>query len=142
MQHAPRRIQVALRAKLRESLEDLISQEVPTPVSEPNLLISSIVVVPKQNGKLRICLDPKDLNYALQREHYLLPTIENIATRLHGAKLFTIFDVRNGFGHIGLDEKSSMITTINTPFDQCTWKRLPFVIRAAPEVSNAESISW
>ena len=114
VQHAPRRMQVALRAKLRES--DLVSQEVLTPVSEPTTWISSMVVLPKQNGQLRICLDPKDLNYAVRREHYPLPTIEDIATRLHCAKLFTILDVRNGFWHICLDEKSSMITTFNTPF--------------------------
>ena len=45
VQHALRRMQVALRAKLRESLEDLVSQEVLTPVSGPTPWISSIVVV-------------------------------------------------------------------------------------------------
>ena len=35
-------MQVALRAKLRESLEDLISQEVLAPVSEPNPWILSM----------------------------------------------------------------------------------------------------
>ena len=136
VQHAPRRMQVALRAKLRESLEDIVSQEVLTPVSEPTPWISSMVVVPKQNGKLRICLDPKDLNYAVRREHYPLPTIEDIATRLHGAKLFSILDVQNGFWRICLDEKSSMITTFNTPFGRYRWKRLPFGISSAPEVSQ------
>ena len=53
-----------------------------------------MVVVPKKNGALHICLDPKDLNKAIQHEHYPLPTIEDITTRLHGAKLFTMLDVR------------------------------------------------
>ena len=35
-----------------------------------------MVVVPKKNGKLRICLDPMDLNRALQRGNYPMPTIE------------------------------------------------------------------
>ena len=62
-----------------------------------------MVIVPK-DGKLRICLDPKDLNQAIKREHYPLPTIEEIATRLHEAKVFTVLDVRQGFWHVLLDE--------------------------------------
>ena len=49
-----------------------------------------MVVIPKKNGKLRICLDPMDLNHALQQENYPMPTIEDVASRLHGAyKVFT-----------------------------------------------------
>ena len=91
-----------------------------------------MVVVPKKNGALRICLDPKDLNKAIHREHYPLPTIEDIATRLHGAKLFTILD--GGFWHVVLDETSSFLTTFHTPFGQYHWKRMLFGICSAPEV--------
>ena len=70
VQHAPRRVPVALRAKVKEALEDLVKQEVIAPVTSPTAWISSMVTVPKKNGKLRICLEPKDLNRAVQREHY------------------------------------------------------------------------
>ena len=69
------------------------------PVTEPTPWIISIVVVTKKNGTLRICKDPQSLNKDGLREHYALPTIEDIATRLLGAKLFTILDVRCGFWH-------------------------------------------
>lgn len=92
------------------------------------------MVVPKNNGKLRICLDPKDLNRELQREHYPLPTIEDVATRQNGAKVFTKLDVKNGFWHVKLDEESSYLTTFNTPFGRYGWKRMPFAVRSAPEV--------
>ena len=94
-----------------------------------------MVAVPKANGaKLRICLDPKDLNRAVQRENYPLPTIEDIATRLHGAKVFTKLDVRNGFWHVKLSEESSYLTTFNSPFGRYRWKRLTFGISSASEV--------
>ena len=93
-----------------------------------------MVVVPKKDGKLRVCLDPKDLNKAVLREHYQLPTIEDISSRLAGAKIFTILDVKKGFWHISLDEESSLLTTFNTPFGRFRWKWLPYGIKTAPEV--------
>ena len=71
IQHSPRRVPVALRDRLKDTLENLVAQHIIVPVT-------SIVVVPKKDGTLRICLDPKDLNGAIQREHYQLPTIEDI----------------------------------------------------------------
>ena len=111
-----------------------MAQDVIAPVTTPTEWISSIVAVPKKNGKLRICLDPKDLNRAIQREKYQLPTVEDIATRLHGAKVFTMMDVRNGFWHVSLEEQSTYLTTFQTPFGRYRWKRMPFGISSAPEV--------
>ena len=87
VQHPPRRVPVAIRERLRETLKDLEKREVITRVTTSTPWISSMVVVPKKNGKLRICLDPMDLNRALHRENYPLPTIEEVASRLHGRKV-------------------------------------------------------
>ena len=131
VQHARRRVPVAVRAKLKESLDDLQSQQVTCPTE----WISSLMVVPKRDStKLRICLDPKDFNRAIRREHYPLPTIEDVATHLHGAKMFSLLDVRSGFWHVMLDEQSSYLTTFNTLFGRYRWTRLPFGICSAPEV--------
>ena len=40
------------------------------PVTDATDLVSSIVVVQKPNGQIRLCLDPKDLNVAIRREYY------------------------------------------------------------------------
>ena len=122
VQHAPRRGQVALRSKIIE------------PVSKPTPWISSMLAVLKKNGKIRICLDPKDLNKAILQENYPMPTIEDIATRLHGAKVFSVLDAKNGFWHVKLDEESSHLTTFHTPFGRYHWCRMPFGISSAPEV--------
>ncbi|KAL9951232.1 hypothetical protein ACROYT_G043857 [Oculina patagonica] len=134
VQHAPRRVTVALRPQLKETLDALEAQGVIAQVTTPTKWISSMVTVPKKNGKLQICLDPKDLNRAIKRENYQLPTVEDIATRLHGAKVFMVMDVRNGFWHVSLDEESSYLTTFQTPFGRYRWKRMPFGISSAPEV--------
>ena len=134
VQHALRRVTVAVRPQLKETSDALEAQGVIAQVTTPTKWISSMVAVPRKNGKLRICLDPKDLNRAIQRENYQLPTVEDIATRLHGAKVFTVMDIRNGFWHVSLDKESSYLTTFQTPFGCYRWKRIPFGISSAPEV--------
>ena len=134
VQHAARRVPVAIREKLKETLDEMVKSDIITPVEEPTEWISSMVAITKKDDRLRICLDPKDLNRAIQREHYQLPTIEDIATRLHGAKVFTVLDVKNGVWHVKLDERSSRLTTFNTLYGRYRYKRMPFGISSAPEV--------
>ena len=55
---------------------------------EPTSWVSPIVVVTKKNGNLRVCLDPRDLNRAIKREHYKLPTRDEIHAKFKGAKYF------------------------------------------------------
>ena len=81
-----------------------------------------------------ICLDPRDLNKALRREHYQLPTVEEVATRLSQARKFTVVDAKDGFWQKRLDTESSYKTTFNTPFGRYQWNRMPFGICSAPEV--------
>ena len=103
---------MATREQLKKVLTQLTRQYIIQPVAEPTPWISSMVVVPERNGSLCICLDPKDLNRAVQHHRYPLPTIEGIATMLHGTKVFTIVDVKNGFWHVVLDDQSSYLTVV------------------------------
>ena len=47
-------------------------------VTEPTDWVSNIVFNQKSNGKLRSCLDSKDLNKAVKRPHYRTPTLEEV----------------------------------------------------------------
>ena len=80
-----------------------------------------------------MCLDPKDLNHAIRRSHYPVPTIEEILPELTNAKVFSTVDVKNGFWHVALDEDSFYLTTFNTPHGRYRWLRMPFGISSAPE---------
>ena len=84
-------------------------------VDTPTDWVSSLVLVEKPNGKLRICIDPKKLNKALKSNHYPLQVIEDILPDLAQAKIFSLFDVKNGYWHVELDEESSFLTTFETP---------------------------
>ena len=69
-------------------------------VDEPTDWVSSIAIVEKPDGSLRICLDLRDLNQNLKREHYQLPTFEEISMRLSGVTLFTKLDANKGYWQI------------------------------------------
>ena len=62
------------------------------------------MVAIRKPGKLRICIDPKDLNEALKRNYYPMPTIEDILPSLAKAKVFSVLDAKDGFHQIRLDQ--------------------------------------
>ena len=70
-----------------KKIDKLIEQKTVGKVNEPTDWISSMVVVKKpQSNKFRICIDPRDLNQALQRPRFPQPTIEDILPQLSKAK--------------------------------------------------------
>jgi len=46
-----------------------------------------LLYINKPNGKLRICIDPQPLNAALKREHYRLPVLDDVISKLKDAKI-------------------------------------------------------
>jgi len=131
---APRKIPIALREKVEKELNRMEALGVVEKVEKPSQLVSSMVVVEKANDQIRICLDPRNLNQAIHREHYQLPTAEEISSKLTGAKYFSVLDASQGFWQIPLDEESSEYTAFNTPFGRYKFLRLPFGISSAPEI--------
>ena len=132
--HPPRKVPYSIQGKLKEKLSQLEVCGVVKKVDKPTPWVNSLVIVEKRDGSLRLCLDPRDLNKAIQREHHRIPTAEDVATRLSGKKLFSIVDEKDGFWQIQLDEESSYLCTFNTPFGRYRFTRLPFGVCSAPEV--------
>ena len=115
MQEPVRRVPVAVKETLIKEIEDMEKDGVIKKVDEPTDWISPLVIVKKPNGRLRICMDPKQLNRALKRAHYLTVTVDEILPQLSKAKVFSVCDVKSGFWHVVLDEESSYLTTFGTP---------------------------
>ena len=124
--HPPRRVIIALKDDIKEELDEMVSKGIIAKVKEPTAWVNSLVYRRKPNGKLRICLDPKDLNRAIQREHHFIATLEDILPKLSGAKIFSIIDAKCGYWNVQLDEESTYLTTFNSPFGRYRFLRMPF----------------
>ena len=133
--HAPRRIPQALHEKVKKKLKEMEDLQQITKVTEPTDWVNSMMTVLKKD-KVRICLDPKDLNRAVRREHYHIPTVEEVVDSLpQGSAIFSVFDAKSGFLQIKLDYESSLLTCFNSPLGgRYRYLRLPFGIKCAPEI--------
>ena len=132
--HPPRKVPVTIRAKVKEELARMEQLGVVERIREPTDWVNSMVTVMKPNGKLRLCIDPRDLNKAIKREHYPMKTVEEIVARIPNAKVFSVLDASSGFWQVKLDRKSAKLCTFNTPFGRYMFTRLPFGISSAPDV--------
>ena len=103
-------------------------------VQEATEWVNSMVVITKPNGKLRICIDSRDLNKVIKCEYYPMRTIEEIAARMPNAKFFSVLDASSGYWQVQLDLESAELCTFNTPFGRYKFKRLPFGLSSAPDV--------
>ncbi|KAL7881030.1 hypothetical protein SRHO_G00032840 [Serrasalmus rhombeus] len=130
---SPRRVPLPLRDKVKTELDRMVSMGVISRVTQPTPWCAGMVVVPKPNGKIRLCVDLTHLNKWVQRERHILPAVDYTLGMLAGAKTFTKLDATSGFWQIPLAEESRLLTTFITPFGRYAFNRLPFGISSAPE---------
>lgn len=88
--HGCRNIHLSIMHPLKQTLQDLEKREVIKAVVEPTQWVNSLVATKKRNGSLRVCLDPCNLNEAVQRQHFSIPTPEDVRSKLAGKTIFTI----------------------------------------------------
>ncbi|GBN63680.1 Transposon Ty3-I Gag-Pol polyprotein [Araneus ventricosus] len=130
---SPRRVPIPLLKQTKAELERMVEEKVITPVLKPTEWCAPVVIIPKSDGNVRICVDLIELNRNVMRELHPLPKAEYSLNLLTGAKIFSKLDANSGFWQIPLDKKSSYLTTFITPFGRFRFQRLPFGISSAPE---------
>lgn len=94
-----RRVPVALEKAVYEKMDELLKQGVIERVKKPSKWISPVVVAPKGDD-IRLCIDMRRANEAVERENYPLPTMEDFLPHLNKGKIFTKLDVKNAFHQV------------------------------------------
>ena len=123
-----------LRGKVKEKLKEMVSLGVISPVKQSTDWCSGMVVVPKTDGSVRVCVDLTHLNESVQREVHPMASVDESLAKLGQSKIFTRLDANSGFWQLPLTPSSRLLTTFLTPEGRFCFNRLPFGISSAPEV--------
>ena len=147
--HAPRKVPVHLEATFKEEIDSLVKQGILEEVKEHTDWVNSYVIVEKDTRnqhapnhtvkkKLRICLDPRDLNEALEREPYHTRSVDEITAKLQGMTVFTIVDFKKGYWIVILHLDSRKLTCMAPPFGRFQWTHLSMGTVVAQDIFQSK----
>jgi hypothetical protein len=116
----------AIGAELRKLLEAGFIKKVfhPTWLANP-------VLVKKNNGKWRMCIDYTSLNKACSKVPFPLPRIDQIVDSTAGCELLCFLDAYSGYHQIKMKESDQLATLFITPFGMFCYVTMPFGLRNA-----------
>ena len=132
-QQPPRKTPVAIRDALIKKIRQMERDGIVEQVKKPTPWISNLVTVPKDDGSIRVTLDPAHLNKAIVRPRYPMPTLDEHLPLLAKAKIFSIVDAKDGFYQMKLHPDSTDLTCFWTPVGRFKYLRTPQGISSAPE---------
>lgn len=126
----PRPMNAAKREILRELLQKMITDDLIEPASGPWAF--NPVIVPKKNGKMRLCIDYRPLNKITVADSYGMPRVDDILACLARAKYISVFDLSAGFHHLKIVQSHRPKTAFNTPWGTWQFRRMPFGVINGP----------
>lgn len=116
-----------VRDYLKNALKNGIIRESCSPYAAP------VVLIPKKNGKLRICVDYRGVNAKTRKDAYPLPRIEEALDALNGAKYFCSLDLAHGFYQLPVAEKDIEKTAFRVGTGGLyEYLRMPFGLTGSP----------
>ena len=121
---------------LKKELIKLINKKLIVP--SHSAWSSLVVIVPKSNGKWRICIDNRKFNDVTIKDAYSLPFIDEIFDGRNGATVFSTLDLYSGYHQIPMHPDSVDITSFTTLFRNFCFKVMPFGLCNAPATFQRE----
>ncbi|XP_012461491.1 uncharacterized protein LOC105781500 [Gossypium raimondii] len=93
--------------------------------------VANIVPVPKKDGKVRMCVDYKDLNKASQKDNFPLPHIDTLVDNMAGYTLFSFMDGFSGYNQSKMHPEDMTKTTFITLWGTFCYRVMPFGLKNA-----------
>jgi hypothetical protein len=121
-----------LREGVVKTIQTMLDNDIIEKVDGPTPWVSPIVPIVKENGDVRVCLDARQINTAI--EVFNCPTVDEKANELNEARFISKFDLMNGYNQLELHEDSRNMTVFATHIGTYRYKRLGFGIKSASEI--------
>lgn len=131
---ARRRLPLAIVPKVDAKLDEWLESKVIIPWNGPSRWISPMVIVTKDNGDIRLCLDLRQVNKAIRREIHPMPLMDNMRAQLNGADWFSKLDLKDAFTQLEIAEESQELLTFITHRGLFRFVRLIYGLCCAPEL--------
>ena len=107
-----RKMDPRVAPQVKEGLEELLKAGFIRTIEYPDWL-ANIVAVPKKNGKVRICIDFRDLNKATPKDDYPLPNIDLLIDSTADHAMFSFMDGYSGYNQIKLAARDQSKTSFH-----------------------------
>lgn len=91
-----------------------------------------IVLVPKPDKSIRLCMDYRLINRKTTRDSFPLPRIEDLFDKMSGARIFTTLDLASGYHQVPMAPEDRAKTAFTTPWGLFEWTVMPFGLSNAP----------
>ncbi|XP_039682835.1 uncharacterized protein [Medicago truncatula] len=88
--------------------------------------LANIVPVPKKDGKVRMCVDYRDLNKASPKDNFPLPHIDVLVDNTAKCKVFSFMDGFSGYNQIRMAPEDREKTSFITPWGAFCYVVMPF----------------
>ena len=88
--------------------------------------VSNLVPVRRKYGEIRLCVDFRNLNRALDKDNYPVPPMEQILQMVSGSELFSLLDGFSGYNQVLVAEEDRLKTTFRTRLGTFAYRRIPF----------------
>ncbi|PKI54983.1 hypothetical protein CRG98_024655, partial [Punica granatum] len=88
--------------------------------------VANIVPVEKKDGRVRVCIDYRDLNKASPKDNFPLPYIDVLVDNTACHNQFSFMDGFSGYNQIRMAEKDKIKTTFITMWGTFCYKIMPF----------------
>ena len=111
---------LAAKAEVRRLLDANVIREIMYPE-----WLANVVLVPKKNGKMRMCIDFTDLNKACVKDSFPLPRIDAFVDKAAGCQRFSLLDCFSGYHQTWLKKEDEGKTSFTTPFGTYCYTRMP-----------------
>ena len=93
--------------------------------------LANVVMVPKKDDSLRMCIDFKHINRACPKDHFPLPRTDQIVDSTAGSERLSFLDAYSGYHQIRLYGPDEIKTAFITPFGCFCYVTMPFGLKSA-----------